>query len=85
MDALKIKESQKIEQNMLLEDKKFLLFRAQSELDACKKHSEDLEQELSLLKRQMEYIQCRVDKGFFRRGRFEGYLGDFFTEESNKM
>jgi hypothetical protein len=36
MDALKIKESQKIEQTMLLEDKKFLLFRAHLELDACR-------------------------------------------------
>jgi hypothetical protein len=80
INALRTKESQKIEQNMLLEDKKFLLFKAQSELDACKKHSEDLEKELSLLKRQMEYIHHRVDKGFFRRGKFDGYLKDFFQE-----
>ena len=81
MNALKIKESQKIEQNMLLEDKKFLLFKAQKELDACKKHSKDLEQELSLLKRQMEYIHQRVDKRFFRKGTFEKYLRDFYEEQ----
>jgi hypothetical protein len=80
MNALQIKESQKIEQNRLLEDKKFLLFKANQELDACKKHSEDLEQELSLLKRQMEYIHYRVDKGFLRKGKFDGYLKDFFQE-----
>jgi len=80
MNALQIKESQKIEQNMLLEDKKFLLFKAHLELDECRKHSENLEQELSLLKRQMEYIQFRVDKGFFRKGKFDGYLKDFSQE-----
>ena len=85
MDALKIKESQKIEQNMLLEDKKFLLFRAQSELDACKEHSEDLEQELSLLKRQVEYIHHRVDKGFLSSGTFEKYLNDFNEQEKSRM
>jgi hypothetical protein len=81
MDALKIKDSQKREQNMLLEDKKFLLFKAQSELDACKKHSEDLEKELSLLKRQMEYIHHRVDKGFLNSGTFEKYLRDFYEQQ----
>ena len=84
MDALKIKESQKIEQNMLLEDKKFLLFKAQSELDVCKKHSNDLEQELSLLKRQMEYIHFRVDKGFFNKGTFDRYLKNF-NEQENRI
>jgi len=81
MDALKIKESQKIEQNMLLEDKKFLLFKAQSELDECRKRSEDLEWELSLLKRQMEYIHYRVDKGFLNSGTFEKYLRDFCEQQ----
>jgi hypothetical protein len=85
MNALQIKESQNIEKIMRLEDKKFLLFKAQSMLDACKKHSEDLEQELSLLKRQMEYIHYRVDKGFFSSGTFKKYLRDFSQQGKSRM
>jgi hypothetical protein len=81
MNALQTKESQNIEKTMLLEDKKFLLFKAQSELDACKKYSEDLEKELSLLKRQMEYIHHRVDKGFLSSGTFNKYLKDFYEQQ----
>jgi len=79
-NTLKKRENQNIVQGMLLEERKALLESAQLALYECEERSEDLEQELSLLKRQTEYIQCRVDKGFFRKGKFEGYLKDFSQE-----
>jgi hypothetical protein len=79
-NTLKKRENQNIVQSMLLEERKAQLESAQLALYECEGRSETLEQELSLLKGQMEYIQCRVDKGFFRKGKFEGYLKDFSQE-----
>jgi len=79
-NTLKKKENQNIVQGMLLEERKAQLESAQLALYECEGRSETLEQEQVLLKRQMEYIQCRVDKGFFRKGKFEGYLKDFSQE-----
>ena len=79
-NTLKKRENQNIVQGMLLEERKALLESAQLALHECEGRSETLEQELVLLKKQLEYIQFRVDKGFFRKGKFEGYLKDFSQE-----
>jgi hypothetical protein len=79
-DTLEKRENQNIVQGMLLEERKALLESAQLALIECEERSKSLEQELVLLKRQMEYIHFRVEKGFFRKGKFDGYLKDFFQE-----
>ncbi|NOR23424.1 MAG: hypothetical protein GQ542_03365 [Desulforhopalus sp.] len=73
---------QNIDQTMLLEEKKALLERAQLELDECNEENEKLAEQLSLLRKQLEYIHFRVDKGFLSKGTFDSYLRDFNEQEN---